>query len=370
MVAATALCVLALVASPAPAAADAVAGPCDRAVTYLREATPYLRGEPVAEVGRMYQIWEADLERWLADGWGLSSGPVVARVTPACRAEIRRGEATAAVATTRALIVPSAWSRIERGRVVLCAMQDPGALTELDAWMADRESPAARAVCVAALATWPDAEAARRTVLAGAVRQAKDDSWEIDPAIVAAANVMGTSALREQLVPVLTEAHARRAAGYDRLRAALCVDSTMSGNRMRACSTLPAGAEDRWHWNEPKAWIIRGYSTIAYGAAIATSIAARDGPGGRPLATVAGVAGGFMVGDIAAVGGAMAGGLLHDGREPDVGAYLLIAGSSILGGVLGGLAAHALAASPGARVPITVLGFAPLYVLSVATTFD
>ena len=181
---------------------------------------------------------------------------------------------------------------------------------------------------------------------------------------------MGTSELREQLVPVLVEANARHAARYDRLRAALCVDSAMSGDRMRACAALPAGAEERWRWNSPKAWVIRGFLTLDYGAAIALSVATRDVSAGRPLATVAGAAGGFMVGDIAAVGGAMAGGLLHDGREPDAGAYFLIAGSSIVGGVLGGLATHALAASPGARVPLTVLGFAPLYVFSVAATFD
>ena len=35
----------------------------------------------------------------------------------------------------------------------------------------------------------------------------------------------------------------------------------------------------------------------------------------------------------------------------------------IAGGVLGGVAAHALAASPGARAPVTAVGFAPFPLL-------
>jgi len=260
---------------------------------------------------------------------------------------------------------------VDRARMVRCTRQDPGVLAELGAWMADEDHPLARAACVAELATWPGAEVARRTILAGAVRRPEGGPWEIDPAIAAAANVMGTSELREELVPVLAEAHAHHAMGYDRLRAALCAkEATMSGDRARVCATLPAQAEDGWRRNGPRAWLIRGFLTIDYGAAIAASIAARDSEAGRPIATVAGVAGGWVAGIVAAHYGGVAGGLDAGKGETSVGFEGLIIGGSIVGGVLGGLAAHALAASPGARVPLTVIGLAPLYVISVASTFQ
>jgi hypothetical protein len=136
------------------------------------------------------------------------------------------------------------------------------------------------------------------------------------------------------------------------------------------CSTLPARAEDGRRRNGPRAWLIRGFLTVDYGAAIAVSIAARDAEAGRPIATVAGVAGGWIAGAVAAYYGGVAGGL-NDGKgETSVGFEGLIVGGSIVGGVLGGLAAHALAASPGARVPVTAIGLAPLYVLSIASTFQ
>lgn len=297
------------------------------------EPTAYRSEEPMQDLGGEYHRSEAALELRL----------------------LQRSDATS----------------VDRDRMVLCTRQEPGVLAELGAWMADEDHPLARAVCVAELATWPGAEVARRTILAGAVRRPEGGSWEIDPAIVAAANVMGTFELREELVPVLAEAHAHHAIGYDRLRAALCAkDAAMSGDRARVCSTLPAQAEDGWRRNGPRAWLIRGFLTIDYGAAIAASIAARDSEAGRPIATVAGVAGGWVAGIVAAHYGGVAGGLDAGKGETSVGFEGLIIGGSIVGGVLGGLAAHALAASPGARVPLTVIGLAPLYVISVASTFQ
>jgi hypothetical protein len=46
--------------------------------------------------------------------------------------------------------------------MVLCAMQDPGATHELQAWVGDGDHPGARAMCVAELATWPDIEQQRK----------------------------------------------------------------------------------------------------------------------------------------------------------------------------------------------------------------
>jgi len=48
----------------------------------------------------------------------------------------------------------------------------------------------------------------------------------------------------------------------------------------------------------------------------------------------------------------------------------LVVPSVVAGSVLGGLAAHAIAASPGARAPATAIGLAPLYLFTLALTFD
>ena len=65
-------------------------------------------------------------------------------------------------------------------------------------------------------------------------------SLEIDPAVVAAANVMGTPELYEALLPVLAMARAHQALGYDRLRDAVCAgEGAMSDERARACATRP-----------------------------------------------------------------------------------------------------------------------------------
>jgi hypothetical protein len=330
--AATGMFALAVAASAARAEGESVTEPYGGVVTSPREPTADRSAEPLQDLAGLYHRSEAALELRLRE----------------------RSDATS----------------VDGGRVVLCRRQEPGVLAELGAWMADEEHPLARAVCVAELATWPGAEVARRTILAGAVRRPEGGPWQIDPAIVAAANVMGTSEVREELVPVLAEAHARHAIGYDRLRAALCAnEATMSGDRARVCATLPAQAEDGWRRNGARPWLIRGFLTVDYGAAIAASIAARDSEAGRPIATVAGVAGGWVAGVVAAHYGGIAGGLDDGKGEASVGLEGLIIGSSLLGGVLGGLAAHALAGSPGARIPVTVIGLAPLYVISVASTF-
>ena len=369
--AATGMFVLALAASPARAEGESVTGPCDAVVTPPREPTADRPQEPMQDLGGAYHRWEAALELRLRERWGLPSDATGARVTPGCRAEAPREAAPAAVAAARALTERSDSTSVERGRMALCKMQAPGVLAELGAWMADEEHPLARAVCVAELATWPGAAVARGTILAGAVRRPQGNSWEIDPAIVAAANVLGTSQVRDDLVPLLAEAHAHHALGYDRLRAGLCAEeATMSGNRARACSTLPAQAEDGWRRHGPRAWLIRGFLTVGYGAAIAASIAARDSEAGRPIATVAGVAGGWVTGAAAAYYGGVAGGVDDGKSEMNVGFEGLLIGGTIVGSVLGGLAAHALAASPGARVPVTVIGLAPLYVVSIASTFQ
>jgi hypothetical protein len=265
------------------------------------------------------------------------------------------------------------WLRsIDRGRVLRCATQEPAAHALLESRMDDRYHPEARALCVSALASWPEAEKARRRVLAQAVRLSEGwTGWEVDEAVAAGANVMGTPELREELVPILAAARARRARGYDRLRAAVCTDDgQMSDDRAGACSMLPAEAERGWRRSEqPRRWLQRGLDTATYAGVVAAVSLASDHGGGRPVATAAAACGGAAAG-VGALWVATRGVHYPKSESDEPGLKVLIAASGIAGGILGGVAGHAFAASPRARAPVTAVGLAPLYLMSIAGTFD
>ena len=364
---------LAVAAPRAHAEGDALSDPCNGVVSQLREAAahpaPFHVGDLVGDLGFEYRRWEADLEQALVSASSPAPDATIAWVTPACRAETRRGAAPAAVAAARALTEKSEPGWVEYGRMVLCAMQDPGSTHELQAWMGDRDHPGARAVCIAALATWPNVEQQRKTILAALVRKTGVFRWEVEPAVVAAANVLGTPELHEQLVPVLADAHAHHAVGYDRLRAAVCAhDEAMSGNRARACATLPAQAEDEWRRTGVRPWLTRGALTVGYGGAVALTYATRDKEVSRGFATAAGVVGGWVTGIAAIYLGGKA--VHYDVDHPDVGFEALMVAGFVAGSVLGGIGAYRLAAPPGARAPVTAVGLAPLYITAFEATFE
>jgi hypothetical protein len=368
--------VLALAPRPARAEAEAGTGACDALAGYLRDAlagpTPAVPSA-LSSFHSEYRLLESELEDRLRSTATTSPSAYTRRVTPACRAEIRRGAAPAATEAAQAWTQRPERGWIDRGRIVRCAMQDPAALTEVDEWMdnAYRNHPEARAVCASELATWPDAELVFSGIVNRSVRRVGREDWEIDMAVVAAANVMGTPELREQLVPVLVAAHMSRALGYDRLRAAVCTnDGAMSGDRTRACSTLPPEAESEWRASEPpppNRWLVRGGATALYAGLI--TAARFETKGVRTLPTLAGVLGGGVTGLAVPILVAAA----HDyPRNVDEEFVLkaLVVPSVVAGSVLGGLAAHAIAASPGARAPATAIGLAPLYLFTLALTFD
>jgi hypothetical protein len=177
--------------------------------------------------------------------------------------------------------------------------------------------------------------------------------------------------LREELLPVLFAAHMSRALGYDRLRAAVCTnDGTMSVDRVRVCSTLPADAERAWRASQPpppNRWLVRGGATAVYAGLI--TAARFETKGVRTIPTLAGVLGGgvtaFAVPLCVAAG--------HDyprNASDEFALKALVVPSVVAGSVLGGLAAHAIAASPRARAPVTAIGLAPVYLLTLASTFD
>jgi hypothetical protein len=351
LAAASALLLLLTWTGPARAA-----GPSDALVATLRDAPA-----PVLpfELATRYDVRERHIETWLSSTSPVTPAAFVAMVTPECRAETRRGAAPEAAAAARAWTRRGDQGSIDRGRILLCAMQDPAALADLPAWMADDDHAEARAVCASALATWPEANAVRARVLPNALRRHRGnwpDNWEVDPAIVAAANVLGPPELREQLVPVLEMARARRASGHDRLRVALCTDDeTTSIERTRACS---APAETERDWGRARSGhnmkVAKVGIVVCYAGLVAATYSDRTSEDARKTATVGGVIGGAMLGS------ALLTGVVGYKTQDTVEAGAAGLAGMVVGGVLGGVAAHALAASPGARTPITAVGFAPI----------
>lgn len=201
--------------------------------------------------------------------------------------------------------------------------------------------------------------------------------WEIDAAVITAAAAAASPQVRDQVVPVLVTAHARHASGYDRLRAAVCMDDeTMSAARARACSTLLAGLEDGWRRRDrTEQWVVRGVATAVYAGAITAASVGRDGDSSRGIATAAGVPLGAVTGItvlVVAVGPFIA-------SDPKQGSastgHQILAASAVVvgaiaGGVIGGWVAHSLADSPGARAPVTAVGLAPLYLTTLVMTVD
>ncbi len=356
--------VTALALAPAQARAGVATdtGPCDDLVAYLRDAPT----EPVPRLALTqepwYEAWEGRLEGLLRSTYDETTPrSFTRRVTPACRAATRRGAAPAAVTAARALTQRREPGWVDRGRILLCTMQDPASLADVDAWIADARYAAAQAVCTAELATWPSAGSLRGPIFARAV-QRHTFGWEIDPALVAAANVMNTPELREQLVPVVAAAHAHHALGYDRLRDAVCpFDREKVSERGRACSALPSGAEKEWPQSEPtRRWLAKGAATAVFAGAVTAAAIERHEEAGRLIATGAGVPLG------ASMGLGVATASRDWSREPDsLRIQLLSVGVAVAGGLFGGFATNALAAKPNARAPVTAVALAPLYAVTL-----
>jgi hypothetical protein len=204
-------------------------------------------------------------------------------------------------------------------------------------------------------------------------RQTSWARWEVKEAVIAAAKAPESPQVRDQLVPVLVAAHERNASGYDRLRAAVCTGcETMSADRVRACTTLPAGLEDGWRRRDRiETWVVGGVVTAAYAGAIAATIIERDGDTGRGVATAAGVPIGTLTGIIAVAGATRPvfassdekGGSYSTGQK--ILAASVAVGGAIAGGVIGGWVAHSLADSPGARVTVTAVALTPMYLATL-----
>jgi hypothetical protein len=346
-------------------------GPCDELVAYLHQETDdvahYASREPVDKTA------ERELERQLVSLWHLAPPALTARVTPVCREATRRGDAPAAVAAARAWTKRREPGLVEKGRILLCVMQDPASLREVATWMAEDRYADARAICAAELATWPAVDSQRRAPFAAAVRDRgfRLPSREIDPAVIAAANALGTPGLRELLVPVLVSANTQRARGYDRLHDAVCTDDgTMSDARARACSMLPFDGEYDWWLDD--LWKRRAASlgaTVVYGGVLTAAFAERDSETGHVIAISAGASLGAVCGmGLASLIKTPAQREAPRGADASTQARILAAAGAVAGGVIGGVFTHSLTASPGTKA---VLALTPMYLGAIMTlNFD
>lgn len=369
-VASTLACAIAFEAAPAHAQGGPEIGPCDDLIAYLREPPAGFVLWTDGDRRLTYREQESEVEDGLKSTQLMAPRNYAARVTPACRADARRGAASAAVAAARALLQRGEPAWIDRGHVLLCLMQDPGSLGEVAAWIDDPDHSAVRAVCVSALATWPDAKAVRDQVLGRSVRKSPGNlhgRWEIDPAVVAAAGEMGTPELLEALLPVLAAARDHQAFGYDRLRDTVCMaEGTPSEEHARACATLPVDAEEAWRRSRlPAQLLVSGALTAAFVGSVVGAYVERHDETGRRIATGAGVPLGALVGMVVGAGVGVAVSGQQKNAHLSTRAKVLMGASTIAGtvagGVLGGWATHALAASPGNRATVTGVALAPIY---------
>jgi hypothetical protein len=220
-----------------------------------------------------------------------------------------------------------------------------------------------------------EAQALRETIRGPLRRTHSPFSWEIAPVIVARAGAVSRPELRDMLVPVLVTAYEYRAAGYDRLRAAVCRDDgAMSSERARTCSTLPAEAENQWHQERRRnVWALRIALTAGYATQVAAIYLGRPtlSPGTAEFAGGAGA--GLLVGSLA---GGTAGWALCHPCEPDSPemsrAKTWSAGTAIVGMIAGGVAGAAVgrAVPPGARTPVVAVGLGMIYFPFIAGTFE
>jgi hypothetical protein len=365
---ASTLAALALVFVAAPARAG---GPCDELVAYMRDALEGAAPLQSSEYGN--QDWEKSLEERLRSDWHTAPPAYITRVTPECRAAIQRGTAPAAVAAARAWTHQPEAGWIELGRIMLCAMQDPGSLAEVPEWMGEAHRYGeARAVCASALATWPGAEEQRSLVAARAVRPRGDwlGRWEIDPAIVAVANARGTPELRDGLVPVLEVALAKRALGYDRLQDGVCTDDgQLSRARERACTMLPLEAEyDWWYDDQWKRWLASGVATAGF-VGLVTASFTESQEVGRSIAAGSGATFGSLVGGMMGWGIAAPGVNKPPRSSESLRRYLGMAAGTVVGGVVGGVLAHSYATSPESIGGTTVVTLTPAYLTALLAIY-
>jgi hypothetical protein len=112
--------------------------------------------------------------------------------------------------------------------------------------------------------------------------------------------------------------------------------------------------------------LTKGLATAVFASAVTAAVVERHEQAGRTIATASTVPLGAVLGmDIGMA-------IRQSGKDPGpVSADIAAIGGAIAGGLVGGLTGHALAASPGARAPVTAVALAPLYLaFMLAASFD
>ncbi len=299
-------------------------------------------------------------------------------VSDACRQQVRRGEAPALIALLRGWTARTDWA--ELAWIFECAIEDPGVLPVIEKWIASKDQPRGRSVCLARLSTWPGADEARGKVFGNLIRHEKD-RWWVEPALAAALyDSPPGSSLREWSTTALREAAGHHASGFDDLRRTLCTqtDDSRSSTRTQACAETASLSETSWRVSErpasgqdkprSRAPVVIGATVVA--GLIAGAYFGRTSDAGLAIATGAGALGGATLG-LTLSGTLILGTASGGGKRPDDGALpLILSLSAITGGILGGIGAHAWAASPSARAPVTAGGLAFPFLVTMIVAFN
>jgi hypothetical protein len=319
------------------------------------------RGEPCGPLLAHLATWSPDgvVTPHVYAGEGLTSylqrddnepRATLALASAACRDEVRRDPSGRLPRFVRdALARQPGWVNV--GRVVACATRDPAYLSAVPEWLADDGHAEARAACFATLASWPGAESILPSAFGRVVRD-DERGWHVDRALLSVIGLASASSreVRDQLASALATAAEREAAGFDSLRAAVCVgNERWSAERTRICGETNATSEAGWREERKRTQglTIRLAATVPYAAAVAVAYAGRDSDVGIGVATGAGVLAGASVGILLGAWAALA------DSDDDVIEVGMVLGTIALG-IAGGFAAHAAVDdAPDWRAPLT-----------------
>jgi hypothetical protein len=222
-------------------------------------------------------------------------------------------------------------------------------------------------VCISEFVNWPNAEVARQKAFAQLVRS-DEYAWELEDALPFLLDADPSPVLRNQLVPVLEEAQRQsvqdkgQGGEAETLYRHICAElDQASFERRTACARGPTGGFQASP-SRVKHPVLDVSLTLAAAGFVAGTYAARNSDSGRAMATGAGVFGGATLGFLtgAAIAAQNAGAFYHKGGF-DKGLSALLLGTTIAGGVLGGVAAYYATSSPTARTPVAGLGLAIPY---------
>jgi hypothetical protein len=277
-------------------------------------------------------------------------------VDSACKPEYQRGQAPALAKRLHDWASSNDAGQRVPARIIACALHDADAIENLPSWLDDERSLTARAACFERLLEWPEAAAARKRALAQAVRGTRR-KLHVDPAILLVSSQDDSPIVLDRLTPVLYAAAHQHAAGLDRLYANLCRDRSGAAGpeRLSACESLEDDREASSNRHGGGTVVALVATTLVAGSVTAAYFTRHEDVS-RGIATGSGILGGFTLGGI--VGVAVQGGEVQRDNA-------IMATGMLAGAIGGGVGAYLASRSPSARAPMTGVGLALPYLVTL-----